>query len=197
MNKNGDMVLNSIVKPILILILIVVVLAWAGPAYSEIREMLGFQVSLTAEEQSTQDDSVEFVEDVLISSLYDCRDSSKKSCFCEVEGFSFPNDYSLNFYDDAGDMSLNFINNQGGKFLEKWIGDVTPCFDKNGVFLEFPGNIKDDRITLFFSSNVKISSDEGLKNVNLDYVFYKPNSDSICIVSEEILFLKGGGDICD
>jgi len=36
-----------------------------------------------------------------------------------------------------------------------------------------------------------------LKNVNLDYVFYKPNSDSICIVSEEILSIKGPNNICD
>lgn len=197
MSKKGDMVLSSVIKPILVLIFITVILLWAGPAYSEIREMLGFQVSLTAEEQSAQDESIVFVEEVLISSLYDCRDSLKKSCFCKVDGFSFPNDYSLNFYDDGGDMSLNFINNQGGKFLEKWIGDVTPCFYKEGAFSEFSGNIKDDKITLFFSSNAEISSDEGLKNVNLDYVFYKPNSDSICIVSEEIVSLKGTGNICN
>jgi len=197
MNNKDGMALNSVVKPILVLIFIVVILVWAGPAYSEIREMLGFQVSLTAEEQNAQDNSVEFVEDILISSLHDCRDSSKKSCFCKVDDFAFPNDYRLDFYDDSGDISIDFINNKGGKFLEKWVGGVTPCFYESNNFKELPGNIKDDKISLFFSSNSQISANNGLNDINLDYVFYKPEHGSICIVGTEVLSIKGNNNICD
>ena len=148
MNKKGEFSIVQVVAPLLILIFIVIILAWAGPAYGQIREMLGFQVGLTIEEQDVQEESMDIIDDVLIHGLYSCKNSLKEGCFCLIENFSLPTDYKIEFKDEANDMKLTFFNNRNGKFLEKWIGDTNSCVDDNGVFIELDGNVKNDKISL-------------------------------------------------
>jgi len=197
MNKKGEFSIVQIVNPVLIIIAVVVILIWGGPALGKIREGLGFQVGLTIEEQETQNQAIDSIDETLITSLYACKDSIKKGCFCLVEEFSLPTDYIIEFSNENEDTMLTFFNNRNGKFLEKWIGDVKPCVDNNFAFVE----LKDEKISLTFSSIVEaffnLNGKDIRKQVDGNFMFYKPEQGSICVISKEMSDLRDKENICD
>ncbi len=197
MNRKGEFSIVQIVKPILILILVVAILIWAGPAYTKIRESLGFQVGLTIEEQKVQDQIIDSIDNDLIPNLYTCKDSIKEGCFCLVNEFSLPTDYKIEFSREDDSTMLTFYNHRNGKFLEKWIGGVKPCVDNNFVFTE----LSDEKVSLSFSSIIEaffnLNGKDVRKEVDGDFMFYKPEQGSICVVSEEMSNLRDKENICD
>jgi len=202
MNNKGSFEISQVVKPVLMIILILVILFWAGPAYGEIREMLGFDVGLTPEEIESQELAKAEFDIVFAQTLNECAKSSKVRCFCLEPGtFSLPTDYQLVFSPEQGDIRMDMNNHLGGEVLTKWVSDTDPCVSlDNNSLVALSGESKDSKVKIIFSSENKVvytdlNGNDISERIDNDYYIYKPNKDSLCILKEKTARLKTK-DIC-
>ena len=200
--KQGSMGMGQVIKAIIIILVVFVILFWAGPAYSEIREALGFDVSLTPAEIDSQELAKEEFDKTFIHALNDCASGSKIRCFClEPGSFSLPTDYQLIFSPEQGDIRIDMNNHKGGEVLTKWVSGVDPCvsLDNNSLVM-LSGEAKSSTIKMIFSSENKLTyidlnGKEVSERVDSDYYIYKPNKDSLCLLKEKTARLKNK-EIC-
>jgi hypothetical protein len=201
--KQGKVGWGYMISGLIILIVVFAVLAGMLPMFEDLRTQLGFDVGLNPAEIESQEMAKEEFNENFVSALSSCTGSGKVKCFClEPGSFALPTDYSIDFSPEQGDIKLSINNHKGGKVIEKWISDVSPCVSTGDHSLvSLSGEAKDSTIKVVYSSANKmiytnLNGEDISERVDNDYYIYKPNKDSLCILREQAARLKSK-DLCN
>ncbi len=196
--KKGRIAFSHIIAAVLILILIVTVIFVFVPVFDDIKEKLGFGVTLTAGEIKVQSESKELFEQNISLMLLDCISSNEDECFCMDDEIIFPNSYSLEIYLQNEVLTIGLYNHLGGLVSDKVLTglDSFGVVFSDGVFLDI-NNLEFLKIEYSPDSQVVSNLDSDL--LDLSSIFYKLKDNRLAIVSREIArqLTDAGKEVCN
>lgn len=199
--KKGELSgFQQVISGFLVIVVIVIVVGFGGPAFAKISESLGFGVDLTAEEIAAQEQAKSQVESNLLPMINDCKSRTKINCFCTNNSLTLPTDYVLKFSIENG-MKISLINHKGGKVEDYNLNSVQPCIsDESWNLASLDSQTKDSSASLKFGSinylvYKNLEGKDVRKAVDPNYFIFKPNQDSICILDQDSAKIREK-DVC-
>ena len=196
--KKGRIAFSHIIAAVLILVLIITVIFVFVPLFDEIKEKLGFGVTLTAGEIKVQGEAKELFEQTVLPMLLDCISSSDNECFCTDDEAVFPNEYGLKVYVLDGSLTVGLYNHIDGLVSDKKLTNLESfgAVFSDGVFL----NLDDlEFLKIDYSADTKVSSNIDEDLLDLNHIFYKVEESKLAIVSKEIArqLVDAGKKVCE
>ncbi len=196
--KKGRIAFSHIIAAVLILVLIVTVLFVFVPLFDEIKEKLGFGVTLTAGEIKVQEEAKQLFEQNISPTLLDCISSNNDECFCSDEEVPFPNEYSLSIYFQENSLKVGLYNHIGGLVSDRKLTNLESfgVVFSDGVFLDV-NNL--EFLKIEYSPDSQVISNVNSDLLDLSHVFYKLEGDKIAVVSREIArqLIEVGKETCN
>ena len=206
--KKGNLGFSHWIAAILVIFLIISVLWFFTPIFDEVKEKLGFFVNLTPSELESQTQAIENFNG-LVNTFDDCINSYDSGCFCTNKTMAFPTDYYLTFEEKGIKLEVTLYNQYDGLLrVESFL--TNPCIGSNFIKGEqlhyFNGILKDNFLTIVYKSpsllryiNIQEGIEKIINNEEIDigYTFFKPNNDSLCILSlEKSVFFRVNETVC-
>jgi len=192
--KQGKIGFTHLIAAILVIVLVLAIVWFATPVFDELKEKMGFNLGLTAQESEAQTRAKEFFTFELSPEISDCKRSSDVGCFCTNKEIAFPTDYSLEVSDLGASSKYVLKNHKGGEVDSMTFSNVIPCVGwVIGEDMTTFSSMKDNKLTLRFGTgsslnfvNVESAGEIPIsRDIDLNYLFYKPKDGNICVLSAD------------